>query len=700
MPKASRLTLERRFALALIPVSLLAVGGLWLLTHGVFEPEYEDVVRRRLELTLDAHARPLLTRWEAMARGLEALAADEDDPADDSWESEARELCRSWPELEQVFRIDTQQRRVTDAVNRGIERTGDPLGADASTWLGVVERSAGLENLRGVRVVDPTFAIHPLRGEGRIWLVRSSDDGRRVVGALVRRDAGKAQLQGLESDHEARAVLFDAHGRLLAHGEAAAVHGTGDFLRELRAPGPTKASTFVVDADGRSWLTALHAAPGLGVVVAVSAPRDVVFADFVRWQRLAFGLIVLVILAGAVFLQRMTHRVRVPLLEIAQTMQKVSRGDLTQRLPVEGQAEFEEIARSFNTMISDLHTTHAAMRAQSERLARALREVEGVEAMKDSFLALVSHEVRTPLTSIMGGVEFLRDEFEDDRTDIEREFITIVYDSARRLSGFMNDAILMASLQANKSQANFEIFSLTGLVKGKVEALAPQCAAEKVVIENRVQMQREYFVLGDWTLMQVSLEKVLHNAVRHNEPGGRVVVELVERVLEDPDGDLTRMMTARAAEVPEAGMTWMALRVFNTGAIIPDDKIGQLFQRFELTHDISNHQRGSGLSLPIANYVMEFHGGCIEVRAVGEYGMAFYLVLPGRVGIDARGPETDLPEHVDETVAAAHLVQTAGREVAELERQIEEAEAADDLEEVLVGDDADVETAQPQTSGE
>ena len=197
--------------------------------------------------------------------------------------------------------------------------------------------------------------------------------------------------------------------------------------------------------------------------------------------------------------------------------------------------------------------------------------------------------------------------------------------------------------------------------------------------------------------MQVALEKVLHNAVRHNRSEGRVVIELVERILEDSDGDLPRMMTSRGVERPESAMRWRALRVFNTGPVVPPERVDQLFERFELTHDIDNHQRGSGLSLPIANYVLNFHRGCVEVRAVDDLGMAFYLVLPGRIGPQPRRGDDDHLEGVDETVAAAHLAEIDGAPVDGPSRDEPWPERS---EEVLAREHPDVESAEPEPASD
>jgi len=688
MLSGGRLTLERRVALVVLPPVLLVVGGLWLAERALVAPAYESWFDERMELRLEARARPLTARLNAMATGLAAVA-DEVAARPDSttrrrtWNERATTVLRTWPEIVDVVRLsDGEDPSIPWIVHRDGARFIVDRRPDGGRFLAVVTE-LGSAGRRGPGAADePAVGVEERGDEHHVWLVRASRDGRTVVGARMRPGTCSIALGNLGTVGGATTILSDDSGRGFVTG-AGAMPGAD--------PGVG------AGADGGRWFRARHHDPELGLSIVHAVPRDVALGPYAAWRSVVLGSIAAVLLVVFVVVHRLSRDVTVPISRLSKTMRTVATGDLSQRLPVTGPAELADLARSFNTMISDLHTTHVALRGQSERLAEALREVEDVEAMKDSFLALVSHEVRTPLTSILGGVEFLREEFGDQRSEMESEFIEIVHDSARRLAGFMNDAILMASLQANRSQSSFEMFSLTGLLRSKLGELESYWRQQGVLVENRADAQREFLVHGDWTLMQVGLEKVLHNAVRHNRTEGRVVIELVERILEDPDGDLPRMMTSRGVERPESTMRWRALRVFNTGPIIPPERVDQLFERFELTHDIDNHQRGSGLSLPIANYVLNYHGGCVEVRPVDDLGMAFYLVLPGRVGPQPRRGDGEHLEGVDETVAAAHLAEIDDATVddATVDEPLPERS-----EEVLARDHPDVESAEPEPAGD
>ena len=728
----SRLNLRWRFLLVLLPVTLGATLGMGLAARLVLHASFEREERTALHARAQGHLLPMTTRLHTLAGALDELAREVDEGRPHGvapfgtergieWAHTAEHLLAQWFEARSVF--------VALPVEDGHEILSvDPAGArieryateEMPTWArsGAPPPSPG----SGVRPGWVRRPVLSVSGEGaaqRIWISCPVGHDRGVVGAILDPVELEVFLRPLREDPVAgvrpEVVLLDRTGRRIGTAGSTAASAALDGFELERFVRPVGGGEKVLDVRPRGssadWVASVHGDPLLGIHAVLLLPREALVGGLGRLDRVIVAFVGLAFVIAATAIVLLARRIAIPLERLNTTMESVARGDLTQRLPVEGVDEIAQLSRSFNTMISDLHTTHVALKSQSARLASALREVEDVEAMKDSFLALVSHEVRTPLTSIMGGVEFLREEFGDQYDETQTEFMGIVYDSARRLAGFMNDAIMMASLQASRSRSGFENFSLTALVHGKFDALVAEAGRREIVLENRMDAQREFFVHGDWTLMQVAIEKILHNAVRHNRPGGRVVVEVVERVLEDTEGDLERLMQSRGVDTPDPQMTWRAVRVFNTGPVIPDEKIEGLFARFELTHDISNHQRGSGLSLPIAGYVLNYHGGSVEVRRVGEEGMAFYLVLPGRLSVQARSATVELPSDIDDTVTAARLLEAAERDVAALEAGIEEAERSEtgtdpgpepgrELEEVFVGDHARVEVADPERSGD
>ena len=658
-PLLPRIDLRRRFVLVLVPIALgctLAAG--WsgrAILHDHIASELDGDLRTRLE----SRVLPLTARLHALHAQLRGVAdhlGARSKAASDGWEIDAetlgplRPFLERWPEVETVFIVRSEPggRRV-DLLDREGARTAHFTAGNGPAWVWFgegVALPARFEPGRGAQ----KCAIEAAADSSAIFM-RTDIVGRReptVLGVVIRPEIFTNHVRPLSAQSGGLVRIEDLMGRVLV----------------------SAGSVALVSSPHRARLED----PSLGLRATLFYPPQRAYADLHRLERTMGSWILLAAVLTLAAIAWLTRRVVVPLERMSQTMEVVAAGDLSGRVPVEGSDEIARLSESFNTMIADLELTQGALRRQSSRLAEALQEVESVEAMKDSFLALVSHEVRTPLTSIMGGVEFLREEFGDKHDETETEFMNIVYESARRLAGFMNDAIMMASLQAQGSRISFEPFSMNTLVQGKIQAREEALRAKGLELRNFVPEQREFFVDGDWTLMAVAIEKLLDNACDHNVEGGRIEIELVDRVREEDPGDLGPLMAARGHELRNPEDQWRALRVFNTGPIIPPEKIDALFARFELTHDIDNHQRGSGLSLPIAHYVTEYHDGALLVRSVGDAGMAFYLVLGGRSSTQSRSSRPVMPAGVDETVAAARLLADAQREVEALEAEITLAE--------------------------
>lgn len=692
-PRFSRLDLRWRFLLVLLPVTLGATVGTGLVARHLLFESYARQARTSALARLQSTVLPLGTRLHALEQGLGRLAdrapvgmqAEQDassSPSGLPWQHEVGSFLEQWVEVDEVYCVqaEIEGARLTRIDRDRLHSALLPL-AELPIWARTEASTRTGEPATDGAERRARWHLAEESGMPVSWMTRPLRGARGSIGVVLRADVIAARFESLQNAVEdGRVVLFDLRGNQwhplpsttstpfeVGQVLSSEVRGSRGDFPDLRGV-----------EDATEFFAVRHADPDLGLVVAHLIPRSHLDGELARLDRLMFALVLVAFVLSATVITLLTRRVVIPIERLTRTMGEVARGDLGQRLPVTGEDEIAQLSRSFNSMISDLHTTHVALKEQSRRLSEALHEVEDVEAMKDSFLALVSHEVRTPLTSIMGGVEFLREEFGEQHDEIQTEFMGIVYDSARRLAGFMNDAIMMASLQASRSRSSFESFSVTALLHSKFDEIVAPAAARGLVVENRMDSQREFLVHGDWTLLQVALDKVLHNAVRHNRAEGSVVVEVVDRIVEDDEGDLARDMDARNGELSDPQMVWRAIRIFNTGPLIAPERIETLFARFELTHDISNHQRGSGLSLPIANYILGYHGGCIEVRPVADEGMAFYLVLPGRLSIQSRVPSSvPLPDDIDDTVTTAHIVRAAADEVERLEAGIAAAESED-----------------------
>lgn len=466
---------------------------------------------------------------------------------------------------------------------------------------------------------------------------------------------------GLIPGHEVWWCVVNYQGRVID--TAANVPTVGSLLKNQHlaaGQGPfdvCSGAELVGDwSMGKSWHTALQGDHMDHWMVAAGQSGDFPLAVLIghegkelRAKSLGFMYAVvgvaLLALAIALFgVTRVVGGVSARLTNLSHNMELVAKGDYSRRIPNVGQDEVGRLNGYFNLMTTSLDETQRELSEKTEHLEAALETRQQLDRAKDNFLVLISHEVRTPLTAIMGGVDILKS-LVKRTTGPEREIldnlnvtevVSIIESSGARLRGFMNDAIEMTSIQSSDKELMLRPEPVGGLVEMGLCGVSELARLRDIEVVNGLENEKDWLVLCDARVLKLAFEKVLKNAVVHNHDEGRVVIR---EAIEVPElgtvGDLTRsedvhrlMSQETFGPYAELPVEWRLVEVFNTGEAIPTERREALFGKFELVGRIEHHQRGSGLSLPIAQSVVEYHGGRICVHSVKLQGNSFYLLLP------------------------------------------------------------------------
>jgi signal transduction histidine kinase len=239
---------------------------------------------------------------------------------------------------------------------------------------------------------------------------------------------------------------------------------------------------------------------------------------------------------------------------------------------------------------------------QNERLRESDR-------LKDEFVALISHDLRTPLTSIMGYLELTMD---DETLGAEsRGYLAVVQRNSERLLRLVNDLLFVARLEAGELDLHADELDLGPIVRQSVEEARPRAAAKSIELACEAQAAPE--ILGDRGRMFQLLDNLISNAIKFTPERGRVSVRLLER------GSRAR------------------IEVSDTGIGIPPDEQARLFQRFFRARTATEQQiPGTGLGLYIASAIVAAHDGEIEVASEPGEGTTFSIDLPA-LSIAERG---------------------------------------------------------------
>ncbi|HPF69657.1 MAG TPA: ATP-binding protein [Candidatus Krumholzibacteria bacterium] len=356
------------------------------------------------------------------------------------------------------------------------------------------------------------------------------------------------------------------------------------------------------------------------------------------------GLAVLALAAALLGTTRVVDTVSARLAALGNHMEGLARGDYTLRLDRGAPDEVGRLIGYFNLMAASLEEAHREVATQALGLQAALENQRLLDKAKDDFLVLISHEVRTPLTTVLGGVNFLKatiDKAEPgDRAVLERlnlaQIAGIVASSGQRLHGFLTDAIEMTAIQSGEQRLELAPVPPRELFAAALQRVAPWAESRGITVECGACGADGWHVLCDRSVLEVAVRKILDNAVVHNLDGGRVTLRETDTVPgEGRAADLvTPEMEQRLHALPdfadwsEEDVRWRIVEVHNSGRAIPRGRIDALFGKFELVGRIEHHSRGSGLSLPIAKAAVEQHGGRILVHSEEGWGTAFYLLLP------------------------------------------------------------------------
>jgi signal transduction histidine kinase len=232
-----------------------------------------------------------------------------------------------------------------------------------------------------------------------------------------------------------------------------------------------------------------------------------------------------------------------------------------------------------------------------------LRELDG---LKDGFVALVSHEVRTPLTSILGYLELLT---ELELTDEARSYATIIGRNSDRLVRLTNDLLFIAQIEDGQLTVERDRVDLGPIIAEALAAAAPRAKTGDVAIADYEEISLP--LTGDGGRLAQLLDNLISNAVKFTPAGGSVEV------------------TAGSS----ADAVWIEVR--DTGIGINADDQERLFNKFFRTQAATRASiQGTGLGLAISKAIAQAHGGSIRVQSVEGEGTTFRVDLP--VGLRAQ----------------------------------------------------------------
>jgi signal transduction histidine kinase len=380
-----------------------------------------------------------------------------------------------------------------------------------------------------------------------------------------------------------RALVVNVQGEVLARGGIQAAEGVEAVLVQAalaKGDGEGEAR----DPLNRRWL---YAARWLstGDVLIVAAPRPALRALLVYADELLtplskaalVGLLVSVILAWLV-----SRWVTAPLRRLADAARSVAAGHYEQRVPLGGPAEVESLAADFNQMVERVRATQQGQR---------------------DFVANVSHELKTPLTSIDGFAQAILDGTAGDR-QAQQHAARVIHEEADRLARLVEDLLDLARLDAGQIAFERGRLDVSAVIARVVDRLSLRAREKGIRLENEVVGLPA--VSGDGDRLAQVFTNLLDNALKNTPAGGRI-----------------RMRG-------EAQAGFLLVHVEDSGPGIPAEVLPRIFERFYQVDQArrGGAGRGTGLGLAISREIVQAHGGRLTATSTPGRGSCFTVQLP------------------------------------------------------------------------
>jgi signal transduction histidine kinase len=354
-----------------------------------------------------------------------------------------------------------------------------------------------------------------------------------------------------------------------------------------RAPVATREGLFRVDSIRTRLERLLSEEAALASTETASAKHESSEAVVIGISALS-GAAGLLLLYG-LFLARGIAR---PLRNVAVGASRVAGGDLSTRMPERGAAEILALKSAFNAMARSLEQGKRELEAQNEELRES-------ERMKSQLVSIVSHELRNPLTSIVGYTSLLL--HRDFDAAKAKHYLEIIQQQGDRLTSLIDHFLDSESVESGRIEIDLKSFDLKPLIVAEAKLIADKTAKHRLEVAILPDCLP---VKGDRERLAQVFANLLANAVKYSPDGG--LVEVGGEI----DGDTVRV------------------HVQDEGIGVPEEHQPRIFTKFFRADARENGIAGTGLGLALSREIVEAHGGKINFTSTAGVGSYFWFELP------------------------------------------------------------------------
>lgn len=496
-----------------------------------------------------------------------------------------------------------------NAIARSDRRPLSPSIADWAVYQTLRSQDKPVTEIRVGRVLQrPIFIfsvpIHQENGEFA-GIITGAIEATRVAKQLI--ETG--------SDLEITAYLVDSSGRVIAHPDTTLVEA---FTNYAQVPPVAKLLHLNQATSGGlsywnqpEWrLAGFAGVPDLQWGVVVERPAATVLAA-INARRDRDFVVLVTVATTALFIGSVVARYLTgPLTTLAHAADQLATGSTSAPLPQSSITEVAHLSNVFGAMRDHLaQRTAERDRTELERMQllqrerKAREEAETANRIKDEFLAVLSHELRSPLNPILGWAQLLRSrKFSPQATE---QALATIERNAKLQTRLIEDLLDVSRILQGKMVLNIAPVTLTTVIEGAIETVKLSAEAKSIQIQTFLDPTVSK-ISGDASRLQQIVWNLLSNAIKFTPQGGLITVRL-ERVDQEAQ-----------------------IQIQDTGQGIDPQFLPYVFEYFRQADGSTTRKFGGlGLGLAIVRHLTELHGGNVRAESDGEgLGATFIVKLP------------------------------------------------------------------------
>ncbi len=239
-----------------------------------------------------------------------------------------------------------------------------------------------------------------------------------------------------------------------------------------------------------------------------------------------------------------------------------------------------------------------------EQLRQNYRKLQELEKLRDDLTHMIIHDLRTPLTSVMMGMQTL--EVVGEMNDEQREMMNIALSGGETLLGMINDLLDIVKMESGSLKLDYAVLDVPKLISSAIDQVASLLHEKKLTLEQQIETD-SFVAHGDENKLRRTLVNLLGNAIKFTPSGGTVTMQV------------------KSDETEQA----LLFSVTDTGEGIPAEWQTRIFEKFSQVESRQHgHKASTGLGLTFCKLAVEAHGGQIGVDSVHGKGSTFSFTVP------------------------------------------------------------------------